>query len=126
VQHHFFQLYRRQPDGIRTERRTGGEYAHPGIAAQPWRTHRRRPLLPHRLGKLPDQPDVGKILQSPERIGIPVFRRKDDPGTETVDQSTLPGNAELGGKVIFDMGNDFHAKRSFPVMSDLSSERHGS
>ena len=56
-----FQLYAGKPDRIRPERRTRSEYADAGIAAEPRRTHRRRPALSFRSDcgmKAPQQPDM--------------------------------------------------------------------
>ena len=65
-------------------------------------------LLPDCPVKHPDQPDVGKLFQSPQGIRIPVSRFKYNVGLQFLHQTALAGNAELFGKFTVDMGNGLH------------------
>ena len=58
----------------------------------------------------PDEPDVGKALQSPDGVGIAVGRRKDHLGLQGVHQAALPGHAEFCGEVAADVGNGMHGE----------------
>ena len=106
VQFHPFQPHAAQPDGIGPERRTGGKDPHAGIAPQTRRAHRGRPVLAHRLGKLPDEPQVGKTLQPPQGVGIAVLRLKDNGGFQLLHQAALPRDTKLGGEVAVDAGDN--------------------
>ena len=67
-------------------------------------------MLPYRLGKLPDEPDVGEILQPPHRFRCPIVRGEDDLRGQLLHQAALPGNAELGGEVAVNVGDDVHGQ----------------
>ena len=45
------------------------------------------------LGKLPDEPQMGKVLNAPQSVGIAEFRLEDDGGAEGFHQPALPGDA---------------------------------
>lgn len=49
-----------------------------------------------------------KTFQSPQGIGIPVFRLKYDGRAQALHQTALPGDAELGGEGALHGGDDFH------------------
>ena len=82
--------------------------------------HRGGPALPHRLGELPDQPEVAEALQPPQGVGIAVLRLKDHRGPQGVHQPALPGNAELGGKVAADAGDDAQLQLLFHLIHLMS------
>ena len=63
--------------GVGPEGGAGGEHPHAGVAPQARGAHRGGPAVPHRLGELPDQPDVAEPLQPPQGVGIAVLRLKD-------------------------------------------------
>ena len=84
---------------IRTERGASRKHAHARIPTQPRRTHRRRPAVPDRLGELPYQPQVGVLLNSPERLRHAEFRLEHQRRAEFVDQSALPWYSELLRKI---------------------------
>ena len=94
-----------QPQIVGPEGRTGGENPHPGVASQPGRPDSGGPALTDRLGKLPDQPQVGKFFNPPQGIGIPVFRLEHHGGAQILHQSALPGDAELGGEITANPGD---------------------
>ena len=102
------QFHGRQADGIGTEGGTGGEHTHTGIPAQLGRTDRGVPAAASvRCGlsvfrKLPQEPQMRVFFQSPERIGIPVFRLEHDNRFHR-GQSALSGNSEFSRKVVVDM-----------------------
>ena len=109
-------LYRQKPyagktDGVGTERRAGGKYPHPGVSTQPGRPDGGGPVLPHCLGKLPENPKMGKAFNSPQSLGIPVGRLKHNGGLQGLRQTALPGNAKLGGKIAVHHGDDIHGNR---------------
>ena len=54
---------------------------------------------------MPDQPQMGEVLDAPESVGVAVGRGEDDGGAEAVYQSALPGDAEFGGEVAADVGD---------------------
>ncbi len=100
-----FQTHAGQPDGIRPEWGTSGKNAHPCISAKTRRSHGRRPFLHHRFGKFPDQPDMRIFLQPAQRLGIPVFRFKNDQRFQFLHQPALARNPELFRKIIPDTRN---------------------
>ena len=102
---HTQQLHAGQSQIIGTEGGTGGEYTHSGIAAQTGRAHRGRPALTNSLGKLPDDPQMGEILNTPQGIGIAEFRLKNDGGAQFVHQTALAGDAEFCGKIAVHTGD---------------------
>ena len=51
-----------------------------------------------------------KILQPPQGVRVPVFRLKDHRGFQRVHQAALARNAEFGGEIAVDAGNDPHGK----------------
>ena len=108
VKLHPLQPHGGQADGVGAEGGAGGKDPYAGIPAQPGRTDRGGPLFPDSLGELPQKPDMGKILQSPHRVGVSKFRHELDHGLQAVHQAALPGDAELGGKVGVDMGDMVH------------------
>ena len=118
---HTQQLHAGKPQVVWPERGTGGEDTHAGVAAQPGRPYRRRPALPNRFGKLPDNPQMGKILNSPQGIGVPEFRLKDDGGAQFFHKAALPGNAEFCGEIAVHPGNDLNIH--IHVMPSLSGIR---
>ena len=65
-------------------------------------------MFPDSLGKLPDQPDMGKFLQSPQGIRIAVFRFKDDPRARLRHEAALARDAELLRKVAADARDNVH------------------
>ena len=101
-----FQLDAGQSQRIGPEGRAGGKYAHPGVAAEAGRPDGRGPVVPHRAGKLPHQPDVAEILETAHGVGIAVFGGKNDLAPQAVHQPALARDAELGGKGGADMGDD--------------------
>ena len=101
-----FQLHAGEPQRIGAERGAGGKNSHPGVAPQPGRADGGGPAVPHRPGKLPDQPDVAEFFQPPHCLGNPVFRLKDDFGPQPLHQAALPGDAELGGERGMNVRND--------------------
>ena len=98
-----------QPQIVGAEGGAGGKDAHPGVPAQPRRAHGGRPALADSLGKLPDDPQMGKVLNAPQSVGIAEFRLEDDGGAKGLHKSALPRDAELGGKVTAHSGNDLNA-----------------
>ena len=95
-----------QSQVIGTERGAGCKYPHSGVSTQAWRTNGWRPAFPHRFRKLPDDPKMGKILNSPKCIIVPIFRLKNNGGAKLLYQAALPGNAEFCGKIAVHPGND--------------------
>ena len=84
---------------IRTERGARREHTHARIPTQPRRTHRRRPAVPDCFGELPYQPQVGVLLNSPERLRHAEFRLEHQRRAEFVDQSALSWYSELLRKI---------------------------
>ena len=111
-----------QPQIVGAERGTGGEDAHPGVSAQPGRAHGGRPALPDSFGKLPDEPQMGKVLNAPQSVGIAEFRLEDDGGAEGFHQPALPGDAEFGGKVAVHPGNDLNIDRIHYALTFLKQK----
>ena len=67
-----------------------------------------------RVAKLPQQPDMGKLLQPHNRVGIPIFGFKNNPALQFFHQSALPGDSEFFIKIRFYSGNDLHLYTSSP------------
>ena len=84
----------------------GGEHAHAGVAAQAGRADRGAPAGPDRLGKLPDDPKMGKTVKSPQRIGVAVLRLKHDGRMQLLHQMGLARDAEFRGKIAVHSGDD--------------------
>lgn len=111
-----------QPQIVGAERGTGGEDPHPDVSAQPGRAHGGRPALPDSFGKLPDEPQMGKVLNAPQGVGIAEFRLEDDGGAEGFHQPALPGDAEFGGKVAVHPGNDLNIDRIHYALTFLKQK----
>ena len=58
--------------------------------------------------KLPDDPQVRKILNAPQGVGIAEFRLKDDGRAQFLHQAALSGNTEFGGKIAVHPGDDLN------------------
>jgi hypothetical protein len=71
----------------------------------------------------PDEPQMGKILQTAEGVGVPIFRLKNDGGLQRVHQSALAGDTEFGGKIAADVCNNFHGKILFHGKNLVSKKR---
>ena len=94
-----------QANGVGAEGRTGGKHPHAGIPPKARGAHRRGPVFPHRLGELPDEPEVRKALQSPQGVRVTVLRLKDHRGAQLLHQAALPRDAEFCGKIAVDPGD---------------------
>ena len=108
VQLHAGQADAGKSDGIGTERRTGRKYADARLSAELRREDGRRPALTHRPVKLPYEPDVRKALDPAQRVGIAVFRLKNDRGFQRRRKAALTRDAEFGGEVRMNVCNRFH------------------
>ena len=66
--------------------------------------------------KDPNQPHMGKTLQAPERVGIPVLRLENQKGVQFRRQAALPRDAEFCGENTVHPCNRFevHGQTSFP------------
>ena len=95
VKLHGIQLHGGKPHRIGPEGGPGGKNAHPRISSQPGGPHRRGPFLPDSPGKFPDEPQVGKLLNAPQGIRIPVLRLKNDLRLQIRDQAALARDPEL-------------------------------
>ena len=111
-----------KPQIVGAERGTGGKDPHSGVSAQPGRAHGGRPALADGLGKLPDEPQMGKVLNAPQSVGIAEFRLEDDGGAEGFHQPALPGDAEFGGKVAVHPGNDANIDRIHYALTFLKQK----
>ena len=111
-----------QPQIVGAEGGAGGEDPHPGVSTQPGRAHSGKPTLPDSLGKLPDDPQMGKVLNAPQSVGIAEFRLKDNGGAEGFHQPALPGDAEFGGKVAVHPGNDLNIDRIHYALTFLKQK----
>ena len=58
----------------------------------------------------PEEPEMGKALNAPERVGIAVFRLKDHPGADMLRQPRLAGHAEFIGKIAPETRDDVHGE----------------
>ena len=107
-------LHHGQAQGIGPVGRARREHADPGVAVHLRRTYRGAPggifrgffvtvvaafLLcrSESFGEVPDEPDMGIVLQPPQRVGIAVRRLEHDGPFQLGHEPGLPGNAELGG-----------------------------
>ena len=111
-----------QPQIVGAEGGAGGKDAHPGVPAQPGRAHGGRPALADSLGKLPDDPQVGKILNAPQGVGVAEFRLKDNGGAEGFYKPALPGDTEFGGKVAVHPGDDANIDRIHYALTFLKQK----
>ena len=105
---HALQLHRRKPDRIRPERGSCRKHTDPFVSAEPRRPYHRRPGIPHRLRKFPDQPEMGIFLDPAERIRIPELRFKDDGAFQFLNQPALPRNPEFFREIRVNPGDHFH------------------
>ena len=117
---HTQELYTGQPQIVGAERGAGCENTHARISTQPGRSYGRGPALADGFGKLPDDPQMGEFLNTPEGIGIPEFRLKNDGAAQFLHQTALTGDTELGGKIAVHPGNDLniyihYLRPSFPL-----------
>ena len=78
--------------------------------AEPRRAHGRgeRFTLAHRGGKLPEKPDMGKLLQPAHGVRAAVFRAEYYPRFKRLGKSALLGNAELRREIRADMRHRVH------------------
>ena len=90
------------------KRRPCGENPQSFIAAQKRRSDRRAPVLTAASRKLPDQPDMGKILKAAKGLSDPVFLFKDDLALDFLNEAALAGQSEFIGKIRINVCNDFH------------------
>ena len=111
-----------QPQIVGAEGGAGGEDPHPGVSTQPGRAHGGRPALPDGLGKLPDDPQMGKVLNAPQSVGVAEFRLKDNGGAEGFHKPALPGDTELGGKVAVHPGDDANIDRIHYALTFLKQK----
>ena len=74
------------------------------------------------LGKLPDDPQMGKFRNAPQGVGVAEFRLKDNGGAESFHQSALPRDAELGGKVAVHPGDDANIDRIHYALTFLKQK----
>ena len=101
-------FYAGQSDGIGAKGCPGGENAHAAVAAQAGRVDRGGPGIPLCLGKFPDQPKMGKSIDTAKCRRVPVFGLKNNGGLQLVCDAALAGNTKFCGKICMDMCNDFH------------------
>ena len=94
-----------EAQGVGPEGGSGGEHPHALVATQPGRAHGGGPVLPDRLMKAPDQPDMAEPLQPPHRLPAPVLGAEHHGGPQICHQPALPGYAEFAGERAADMGN---------------------
>ena len=106
---HPLQPHRGQAQMVGTEGRAGGKDPHAAIAPQTGRPHRRGPVLPDGFGELPDEPEMGEILQPPDGVRIPVGRFKDDAAPQLWHQPALAWHAELLRQLRMDAGDDLQS-----------------
>lgn len=121
---HANQADNRQTDAVRAERRARREHTQSGIAAQPRRTHSRPPIILLRAVELPEQPQVGVILNAAERLADAVLFHHHDAGNHLRHKPRLPRHAEFLPKAVFDSCNDFHPDSSpFPYGISIAHPR---
>jgi hypothetical protein len=51
---------------------------------------------------------MGEILDTPQGVGVAELRLKNDGASQLFYQTTLPGNAKLGGKIAVHAGDDLN------------------
>ena len=124
---HALQLHAAQAQIVGPEGGAGGEDAHAGIAAEPRRADRGGPAGADGLGKLPDDPKMGKALKPPEGVGVAVFRLEDDGGAQVLDQVGLAGNAEFGGEIAAHtrdhVNGNVHIYHSLPTIISAGGKK---
>ena len=64
---------------------------------------------------------MGKALQPPQGRLVAKGRGEYDPGRQLVHQTALAGNAEFGGKIAADVGDDLYLCRLCLHVHGLSS-----
>ena len=101
----FKYFHHRQPQRIGSQRASRCKNSHFPIAAQPRRAHKRRPLPPHKLRKLPYQPQMTAILDTTDAVGIAELRLKNYLCDSALRQKRLPRYAELLRKFGADAGD---------------------
>ena len=111
-----FQLYRGKSNRVRTKWRSSSKYSHSCVSSKLWRPHCRRPVFPHCFGKLPDQPQVGEIFQSTQRLWISVLWFKDDKRLQIFHQSALSRNSKLGRKIAMYPCDNLYFKHLCHIM----------
>ena len=112
------QAHRGQTDGVGAEGRAGREHADAAVSAELGRPDGRAPRITNRLGKLPDEPEVGIFLDAAQRVRVAVFRLEND-ARRHIGQTALARNAELGREIRADARDDMchdgfrHRRTSF-------------
>ena len=106
---HPHQAHGGQADGVGAEGGAGGKHPQPPVAAQAGRAHGGGPAVPDRPAELPEQPDMGEALQPADGLAAAELRLKDHGGAQGVHQPALARDAEFGGKVAVEPGNDVYS-----------------
>ena len=100
------ELHAGEPDGVGTEGRTRGEDAHAPVAAEPRGPHRRRPSLLLYLRETPDQPQMGELLDTAQRLRVPELGLEHDARPQRRHQPALPRNPEFRRELAADTSDD--------------------
>ena len=118
LQIHPLQLHAGETDGVGPEGRAGGKHSHAPVSSQTGRPHSGGPPLA--LRKLPEQPQVGEILQPSEGLRHPVGRQKLHPAQKLLHQAALSGNAEFLRKLCANVADRLQGQR-LPLQNRASS-----
>ena len=104
------ELHAGETDVVRAEGAAARKHADALVAAEPRRAHGggERLTLAHRGGKLPEKPDMGKLLQPAHGVSAAVFRAEYYPRFKRLGKSALLGNAELRREIRADMRHRVH------------------
>lgn len=100
------ELHAGETDGVGTEGRTRGEDAHTPVAAEPRGPHRRRPSLLLYLRENPDQPQMGELLDTAQRLRVPELGLEHDARPQRRHQPALPRNPEFRRELAADTSDD--------------------
>ena len=94
----FHESYRRQPDIVWTEWRSGGKHSLPHVSAKTGRTHRGVFLCVHIFRESPYYPYIVETIKPPDRFGVLVFLVEHYRSAQAAYDAALAGYAELGGE----------------------------
>ena len=110
---YFIYAYAREPKSIRTEWRTRGKHPYPLIAAKTWRTDSEMGCGRIGIGrKLPNEPQIVKILQSTNSLSMAIFWCKNDTTRQYRYHTALSRYAEFRRQRRMEIGNGDYRHQS--------------
>ena len=120
---HMIETHRREADAVGTEWRARGKHPYPLVASQQGRAHHEAGSCMTIGRKMPQQPQVIKLLDATQGVTLAVTGLKSDCTRQLLDEATLLGNAKLRCKRRVKMGNSFQFHATILYKSDCRRGR---